>query len=342
MTAGGLPPSLAQPLVNKKTDGDVAESKAAAPSLASTSLWIVAYLASGVTQPLVMSATKYAGLADKNCQLYLLPYYVGMASVGLLACCLPGPRWCSLPLHRSAALALVGFCGQSLNWTGNMLAGSQVYAVIYASVTIWSALISRVLLQKALTTRQWSAIFIVVFGLTITGFGAKNNGTQVFLGACMVTAGAVLHATSHVLAEFVMSRGKRIPPHMHSCAQGCTATAISLTWQFSYTAHHFEKITEPMDAAGTSWPMALMLLGSLAVGNFIHAGAFYVLLTRIGAVSTGIIKGVQGCCVFIFSHVLYCGRDESQCFTPAKGVSLVVVMCGVACYIVATAQAKKL
>ena len=44
------------------------------------------YVISGVTQPLLMTICKAAGLADPNCQLYMLFYYLGPASVGLRMC----------------------------------------------------------------------------------------------------------------------------------------------------------------------------------------------------------------------------------------------------------------
>jgi hypothetical protein len=41
------------------------------------------YVLSGVTQPLLMTVAKDAGLADPTCQLYMLFYQLGPASVGL-------------------------------------------------------------------------------------------------------------------------------------------------------------------------------------------------------------------------------------------------------------------
>mmetsp|Transcript_10624 Transcript_10624/g.22215 ORF Transcript_10624/g.22215 Transcript_10624/m.22215 type:complete len:533 (-) Transcript_10624:199-1797(-) len=41
------------------------------------------YVLSGVTQPILMAYAKHAGLANPRCQLYMLFYYIGPASVGL-------------------------------------------------------------------------------------------------------------------------------------------------------------------------------------------------------------------------------------------------------------------
>ncbi|CAK0865183.1 unnamed protein product [Prorocentrum cordatum] len=245
-----------------------------------------------------------------------------------------------LPLHSSACIAVIVVVSQSLNRTGNVLAGSAMCAVIYSSSTIWNALLSRMILKRVLTLWQWCGIVVVVLGLAIASIEAKGQGERIFLGAAMITVGALLHSLGHVLSEFVSVRGSRIPPYVNSCVQGIVCFAVASTWQCTYTASHWEKIAVPMDEARTSWGHAFLLLGGLAVGNFVHAATFFYLLTSIGAVSTGLLKSLQAVAVFCLSHLLYCGRDPSQCFTPVKGTSLLVVVCGMLCYVAATGASQ--
>ncbi|CAE8598644.1 unnamed protein product [Polarella glacialis] len=325
--------ALAEPLIGEK------RKKSCNASIAG---YLLLYLASGVSQPLLMSEIRRAGMGDVQCQVYMMPYYLGMASTGLLTVCRSEKvSWRSLPLHRCAFIALFGITAQSLNWSGNMLAGSSIFAVVYASVTIWSAVLSRLLLQRVLTPLQWSGILTVFSGLAITGFAAKSTGGMVFLGTCMICLGTFLHAMCHVLSELVSVRGERIPPQINACVQGLTACTLVGTWQCAYTATHWERIAGPVSEADSSWWFCLALLLAIAVGNFVHAASFFQLLTRIGAVSTGVVKAVQGVAVFSLSHVLYCQRDESQCFTPLKGLSLVIVVLGVLLYVLATASAQE-
>merc|ERR1712039_47773 len=79
----------------------------------------------------------------------------------------------------------------------------------------------------------------------------------------------------------------------------------------------------------------------LALGNFVHAGSFFYLLTSIGSVSLGVLKGVQALAVFTLAHIMYCSRDASQCITPTKGSALCIVFSGVLCYVFATRAAAK-
>jgi len=95
-----------------------------------------------------------------------------------------------------------------------------------------------------------------------------------------------------------------------------------------------------MEEAGTSWGYASLLLCGVAAGNLVHAATFFYLLTSIGVVSTGLLKSLQAVAVFCLSHILYCDRDQSQSFTPVKGVSLLIVVCGMLCYVAATGAAQ--
>eukprot|EP00435_Cladocopium_sp_Y103_P073918 s32_g45.t1 len=92
------------------------------------------------------------------------------------------------------------------------------------------------------------------------------------------------------------------------------------TWQLTFTASHWQRIAGPVEEAGSSWPFCMTLLAALALSNFVHAGSFFHLLMKVGVVSTGVAKALQGVLVFVLSHLLYCKQDESQCFSPVKGV----------------------
>lgn len=221
-----------------------------------------------------------------------------------------------------------------------MRAGSSIFAVVYASVTIWSALLSRLLLQRRLNRRQWLSILGVFCGLALTGLDAKSLGSEVFAGSLMIAAGTILHATCHTLSELISVRGYRIPAHLNACLQGLTGCMVVGTWQLFFTTSHWQRIAGPVEEAGSSWAFCLTLLTALALSNFVHAGSFFHLLTKVGVVSTGVAKALQGVLVFVLSHLFYCQHDESQCFSPVKGVSLLVVISGVLVYVASSASSK--
>ena len=84
-----------------------------------------------------------------------------------------------------------------------------------------------------------------------------------------------------------------------------------------------------------------ILLG-FAAANLVHAVTFFHTLRYYpgGATSAGVMKGLQAVLVFVFTHVVYCGRmgGEEMCFTKGKFLSLVTVTGGVLGYGVATQE----
>jgi len=335
---------LAQPLLPKPERGGHAGHQKA--SFLSLAVCMVLYLGSGISQPLMMSAVRLAGMGDTACQIYMLPYFVGQACCALFMFCdpaglPPAHKWQAWPLRRCAYIAVLSALAQNLNYAGNMLAGSGVFAIIYSSVTVWCAVLSRLILKRVMTTTQWVAVFTVFFGLVISGFGARSEGGQVALGVCFICFGAVGHGCSHVLSELVSTHGEKIPPQINSAVQGLTAVALVGGWQIAYTLPHWGDISGPASEAGTSALHGGKLLVGLAIGNLIHAASFFHLLAHIGATSAGLVKAVQAVAVFLLSHKMYCEQDPSQCLTPTKTLSLVVVVSGVLAYVFATAKAKK-
>jgi len=340
MAPADLSESLHASKSNDYAEADDGSSSLLQPgSRAVLAAFLVLFLVSGVSQPLLFSQVKFAGLGDTTCQLYMLPYYAGMAGVGLLTFCVPGKRWGELPLLRCVGIAAVDLISQVLNFSGNMKAGSAIYAVIYASVTVWCAVLSRLFLQRVLSAWQWCAIVVVFTGLAITAIDARVSGDDVFLGAVMICVGAVLHAFMYVMSECVSVRGEKIPAHINCACQALTACTIVGTWQCVYTSTHWTLIADPLAEAQTSPLTAVLLFLFVALANFLHAVTFFFLLTWIGAVSAGVIKGLQAVCVFVLAHLLFCGREKAQCYTLLKGVSLIVVVSGVLAYTYATRRA---
>ena len=73
------------------------------------------YVLSGVTQPLLMTVAKDAGLADPTCQLYMFFYQLGPTAVGLSLCFGGGPpiRWPSKwTVLRAASIGAIDIAAQ--------------------------------------------------------------------------------------------------------------------------------------------------------------------------------------------------------------------------------------
>ena len=293
-----------------------------------------------------MTLVQISGLGDKICQLYMLMYYIGPAAVSLTLCTSPinhGNESRAMML-KAAGIAIIDLVAQTLNYSGATMAGPTIFAIIYSSVTVWTAVYSRILLKRKLNCLQWISIFIVFGGLTITAANSNAVGPDVLKGAILVIVGSSLHGMSYVLCEAIMvgeDVSARLSVEMNCAIQGVVPMFVYLFWQVLYTRRHFEeRIMMPMNAAGTSIPRAICILFSLSVANLIHSLAFFYTLKNFpgGATSAGVMKGLQAVLVFVFTSIVYCGSigGAEMCFTDLKFISLLVVTGGVLIFLKST------
>lgn len=225
--------------------GNSANGKCTATATAqvSTKTWIAAavYVFSGICQPLLMTTCKAAGLADSTAQLYMLFYYAGPSSL-LLAffpCCGCGQRERGgnitklnsistsnskinnsggnkdgskshpslLAIASASFIATFDIAAQTLNYTGATLAGPTLFAVIYSSVTVWTALFSLLFCSRHLSSSQCYAIVLVVLGLCVAALDGVALGHSVARGTLFILVGSCMHGATYVMSEAVMDKG---------------------------------------------------------------------------------------------------------------------------------------
>ena len=81
---------------------------------------------------------------------------------------------------------MIDIIAQTMNYSGAIMAGPTIFAIVYSSVTIWCALLSRILLNRKMTQLQWLSIVIVFIGLGITGLSSLDLGKDVIQGTALV------------------------------------------------------------------------------------------------------------------------------------------------------------
>lgn len=313
------------------------------PSKLVTDAFAVFYVLSGVCQPMVMTLCKDAGMADASAQLYMVFYYLGPAFLILTT---RGETWPSKStIAKASGIALFDITAQALNYTGAGLAGPTIFAIIYSSVTVWTAVWARCVLNRRLTYSQWFGVFLVFGGLTLTATDSLNLGPDVTHGTFLVVIGSALHAGSYVLSEAVMEGHDGLTVKQNSGVQGLVACVILIFWQFVYTVPRWNGLIRvPMEKARTTWLAAATIMFSFALANLVHSFSFYhtIRYFKGGAVSAGVMKGLQAVLVFVASHLLYCGRTggDEMCFTQGKLLSLVTVTGGVVYFTWVTEQTR--
>jgi drug/metabolite transporter (DMT)-like permease len=333
-----------QQVVATIDDGTTGTIKTGAtPSATLTFLLASCYVLSGVTQPLIMTLAKEVGIADPRAQLYMLAYYIGPASVACFV-----TQWPSLPTFwKTALIAAFDISAQAMNYTGATLAGPTIFAIIYSSVTVWTAFFSMLVLRRPLSAWQWLGVLTVFLGLCITGLNSHKLGPDVLHGSTLIFLGSTMHALTYVMSEKIMREGISI--YANCAIQGMVAFFSILLWQLLYTRTHWKEVVEdPMlEATGSTswWPAAIGVLAAFSVANFVHALCFFHTLKHFpgGATSAGVMKALQAVLVFVVTSVTYCGRlgGPEMCFSNVKLISLIVVVGGVLLFGKATEASQK-
>merc|ERR1740139_229476 len=312
------------------------------PSTASTISSAGLYVLSGTCQPLIMTLLKDAGLADPTCQLYMFFYSLGPATI-IFPLLLENTKWPS----KSTILKVSGIClfdivATVMNYTGSSKAGPTIFAIVYSSVTIWTAVYSQIFLGRVMNIRQWVAVAVVFGGLVLTVLDTQQLGEEVIQGLFLVVVGSAMHAMTYIMSEAIMTvTDELISTRQNNAIQSGVAAITLLLWQLVYTLPRWgQKISDPMQAAGTTIPRGLAILLLFSILNFIHSSTFFHTLRYFpgGSTSAGVMKGLQAVLVFIATHFAYCGRTggEEMCFTQTKLFSLVTVAGGVMGYGLAT------
>ena len=293
------------------------------------------YVASGTLQPILIEVLTYNGACEKSTFLFILPTYVGM-SMSLLSN-MDALKHGKIRWFKMILLAIIELCSAALCFTGLVCAGSAVFTVIYSSVTVYTALFSRIFFGRELHHMQWGGVFMVMLGLTSSSIGASFGGAEgeedVGIGIAMIIIGSMFHSLVYILSESILKSEDPIAPEFLGSFMGCVGVFVFGLWQVFYTFPRFQDlILDEIDAHDGNFNVILSTYAILVIVNFIHGVCFYHLIKSVGSTTTGILKGVQSVMVFVISHFAFCAFQRSQCFTTSKGASLVVVVCGVSCY----------
>ncbi len=241
---------------------------------------------------------------------------------------------------------------------GLVSVGGGTFVVIYASCTAWAALGGRFYLGRRITTVQWVGIVVVCVGLglsavassraaaasaaTTSGDAATASVSTFVAGLLLVLVGSVLHSMVFVLSDAFLVSGTNVLPWELCSYIGRIETTALLAWNAALGVYWLvvgrtRAVPDTIDgdvdvAAGSSLVVTVALFTVLWLVNAFHAFCFFELIGSIGSVSSALMKGVQSVTVYIFSAVVFCGYQQSQCFTVPKAVAVVVVLAGTLLY----------
>uniref|UniRef100_K3WT08 EamA domain-containing protein n=1 Tax=Globisporangium ultimum (strain ATCC 200006 / CBS 805.95 / DAOM BR144) TaxID=431595 RepID=K3WT08_GLOUD len=223
------------------------------------------------------------------------------------------------------------------------MASSGLYQVVYSSVICWSALMSRFILKKQVSKEEWGGIALVTFGLAFSALGGSSGGRDsyvVLMGCFNTLLGAAFYGGNYVAGEYTLKLPERPEPKELCLKLGTACVAVIAVYQcFFVLPHWHELVTAPIAEANGSTSGILTALGGYTLSQLAHGITYFMMLGSSGAVTTGIMQSLRAVCVFAISSLLYCSKQESQCFDTKRGIATMIVVSGVMFYSWAKSQA---
>ncbi|EPR58991.1 transporter/permease protein [Toxoplasma gondii TgCatPRC2] len=284
------------------------------------------------TQPLLVDLLRYHGGAEPTTLLYLLPTYLGMVFVGLASKTkksIWNEKW-----GRASLLCLCDMLHQISEKAGLVFAGSAAYTITASWSTVWTALLSLLILRKQLRKHQWLGILLICIGFSVKAVQINFTRTNYeAIGILLTLFASILHGLSFVLNEKYMTGEHQIDgPNLVGMCGMISSTAIT-TWILIWTVPQWDvRVRGSIARSGGSIPVVVTVHVALFLLSVLRSATLWYLLKHVGAVSSGILKGARTAIVFLLSHVLYCHLQESQCMTSVKALSVVLCVSGVLVY----------
>eukprot|EP01066_Platyproteum_vivax_P015281 Platyproteum_vivax@DN6771_c0_g1_i1.p1 len=285
---------------------------------------------------------KFNGGAAASTFIYLLPTYFAMIPLGLWNT--ETSIW-KCDWKKALFASLSDISHQLLEKLGLVFAGSAVYMIIGSSSIVWTAILSVLMIpgKKPLLHMQWAGILMIFCGMALRAFQTDFEfGNDEFLGIVLTSIAAILHGFNYVINERYLTGADAIPGPALVCMMGIINSTILTVWTLVWTVPQWNTLIVQRieEAQGSYWVCALCFV-ALCVAGFVRSATLWYLLKHLGAVSSGVLKGIRSASVFVLSHFLFCHLQASQCMTTTKAASAVVCIGGVVVYSTAKKPGKK-
>lgn len=294
------------------------------------------FLITGVASTICAQLVTYHGGAHPSTLMLSWPSYVGMLLVGLLPAKGPGSNGGNTSPKQILICSVTNLAANICCNAGLQIIGSGIYQVLYSSVVIFTALLSKTFLGKSPTQVQWVAIISIAVGLGLTSHdSAPVEGKFITMveGLAITGIGCMGYASSYVMVDHTLSKRGSIHPQRLCLCIGAVGSSFHVIYFLCYTLPRWNRlivagIAEHEGSAATVFWLFVLLVAS----SFLHNLSYFYLMRNSGAVATGVIAGLKAIGVFIVSGLLFCKLHTAQCMTTTKSVAAVIVAGGVLTY----------
>jgi drug/metabolite transporter (DMT)-like permease len=149
------------------------------------------------------------------------------------------------------------------------------------------------------------------------------------LGILITLAATCIFALNYVYNEYVLTKPNAPPVERAQALIGLYSLGLLSFWIVFYTLPRWQTlVVEEIEEFQGNIPIIIIFYILLTLASFGHSLAYYQLLRRVGAVSTGVLQSLRAATVFIVSSLLFCDRHHEQCYNFIKFISTVLVING--------------
>lgn len=298
-------------------------------------------VSTGVWWGLCMQLIYYGGAGHPLAQLPNLDWYLGMMLVycGRLFYGRDA-RYADASQLHILPIAVCDFLGTVGTTIGLEMAGSAIFGIIFASVTVWSALFTWLLLSKPQTKVQMAGILAVVCGLALPALERSNpedaqDEWEVHVGIALTSVGTLFYSIEYVLCERIYHLYDSPIDAKQLCFYtGAWGLGFSAAWVGAYTLPRWDQlVVREVAIAGGSPYLLLFLYATHMINNAAHNLSWFIVCELEGGVSTGLLMGLKAAALFFFSALFFCSTDhQEQCLTTYKLGGTAIVLTGTAVY----------
>uniref|UniRef100_A0A0G4HI37 EamA domain-containing protein n=1 Tax=Chromera velia CCMP2878 TaxID=1169474 RepID=A0A0G4HI37_9ALVE len=298
------------------------------------------FMAVYCSQPMLVDYMKLLGAANPSTFLYMVPHYLAMIPIGFLPA---EKKWSECKWKGAIIVSVTDIAHQLAEKVGLVYGGSAMYSVVSSSAIVWTAVAAKWVLGKTFSWTQWAGMYLIVMGLSLlsvnTEFSLQN---EEFIGVIFVVASGILHAMTFVLYEkYMTDEEDKVPGTILTGMMGIISSVALVVWSCVWTLPRLNELfIDPVNARGGQWGNVIQVFSLLFATSIARAAVLWWLLEKLGAVSSGLVKGGRVILVVAFSHMFFCSADQKFCLTWTKFLSALFCMLGVGVYTIASRKVR--
>ena len=232
------------------------------------------------------------------------------------------------------ALPVFDLCGLTCAFEAMRALGGPLYQTLSGLLIPFSALLSSVFLSRTFTSRQITAIAIVLGGLAVkAGDALTSDATVDARGVVIAIAATVFYGFRGLTMEYLSKSATPLSGNAQTMLMGCSGLAAFAAYTMSRTAR---------DVDGLVWEyynarerdtreVAKVLFGNMLSRAFM-VKMMMAIVTRAGATQLALSNAIRSVGVITFSHVFFCANDSRQCLNAQGALSAAMVVIGGVAY----------